>query len=79
MIVVAVNIIWGRRPDDPARKGFGDAFMPEAIKEEALRIGLSLGMTLIVIGRVIAGQRDRVPTWDGHHARLRGKPRPSWH
>jgi diketogulonate reductase-like aldo/keto reductase len=46
---------------------------PEAVEEEALRIGLSLGMTLIdtaeiysdgrseqMIGRVIAGQRDRV-------------------
>jgi len=46
---------------------------PEAIEEEALRTGLSLGMTLIdtsanysdghseeLIGRVIAGQRDRV-------------------
>ena len=46
---------------------------PEAVEEEALRMGLSLGMTLIdtaeiysggrsekLIGRVIAGQRDRV-------------------
>src|SRR5437764_1927978 len=46
---------------------------PEAAEEEALRTGLSLGMTLIdtaenygggrseeLIGRVIAGQRDRV-------------------
>jgi diketogulonate reductase-like aldo/keto reductase len=46
---------------------------PEAVEEEALRVGLSLGMTLIdtaemysdgrseqLIGRVIAGQRDRV-------------------
>jgi diketogulonate reductase-like aldo/keto reductase len=46
---------------------------PEAVEEEALRIGLSLGMTLIdtaemysdgrseqMIGRVIEGQRDRV-------------------
>src|SRR6267143_1459814 len=46
---------------------------PEAAEEEALRSGLSLGMTLIdtaemygsgrseeLIGRVIAGQRDRV-------------------
>jgi hypothetical protein len=46
---------------------------PEAVEEEALRAGLSLGMTLIdtaemysdgrsenLIGRVIAGQRDRV-------------------
>jgi diketogulonate reductase-like aldo/keto reductase len=46
---------------------------PEAVEEEALRTGLSLGMTLIdtaelygngrseeLVGRVIAGQRDRV-------------------
>src|SRR4029077_13707148 len=46
---------------------------PEAAEEETLRTGLSLGMTLIdtaemygdgrsekLIGRVIAGQRDRV-------------------
>jgi hypothetical protein len=46
---------------------------PEAIEEEALRTGLSLGMTLIdtaevysnghseeLIGRVVAGQRDHV-------------------
>ena len=46
---------------------------PQAVEEEALRTGLSLGMTLIdtaeiygggrsekFIGRVIAGQRDRV-------------------
>src|SRR5262245_47630677 len=46
---------------------------PEAVEEEALRTGLSLGMTLIdtaelygdgrsekLIGRAIAGQRDRV-------------------
>jgi diketogulonate reductase-like aldo/keto reductase len=46
---------------------------PEAVEEEALRTGISLGMTLIdtaeiysngkseeLIGRVIAGQRDRV-------------------
>src|SRR5262249_55464754 len=46
---------------------------PQAVEEEALRTGLSLGMTLIdtaevyasgrseqLVGRVIAGQRDRV-------------------
>jgi len=56
---------------------------PEAVEEEALRTGLSLGMTLIdtaeiygngrseeFIGRVIAGQRDRVflvsKVWPNH-------------
>ncbi len=56
---------------------------PEAVEEEALRTGLSLGMTLIdtaevygngrseeLIGRVIAGQRDRVflvsKVWPSH-------------
>src|SRR5712691_2797829 len=56
---------------------------PEAVEEEALRTGISLGMTLIVtaavysngrseelIGRVIAGQRDRVflvsKVWPDH-------------
>src|SRR5438132_14177347 len=56
---------------------------PEAAEEEALRTGLSLGMTLIdtaemygggrsekLIGRVIAGQRDRVflvsKVWPSH-------------
>jgi hypothetical protein len=52
---------------------FGQERHPEAVEEEALRTGLSLGMTLIdtaeiygdgsseeLIGRVIAGQRDRV-------------------
>jgi diketogulonate reductase-like aldo/keto reductase len=56
---------------------------PEAVEEEALRMGLSLGMTLIdtaeiysggrseeLIGRVIAGQRDRVflvsKVWPNH-------------
>ena len=56
---------------------------PEAAEEEALRTGLSLGMTLIdtaemygdgrsekLIGRVIAGQRDRVflvsKVWQTH-------------
>ena len=56
---------------------------PEAAEEEALRTGLSLGMTLIdtaemygggrsekLIGRVIAGQRDRVflvsKVWPNH-------------
>jgi diketogulonate reductase-like aldo/keto reductase len=51
----------------------GQGKHPEAVEEEALRTGLSLGMTLIdtaggygdgrseeLIGRVIAGQRDRV-------------------
>jgi len=51
----------------------GQGRHPEAVEEEALRTGLSLGMTLIdtaegygngrseeLIGRVIAGQRDRV-------------------
>src|ERR1700687_5667790 len=56
---------------------------PEALEEEALRTGISLGMTLIdtaelygngrseeLIGRVIAGQRDRVflvsKVWPNH-------------
>src|SRR5437016_5092238 len=56
---------------------------PEAVEEEALRTGISLGMTLIdtaevysngrseeLIGRVIAGQRDRVflvsKVWPSH-------------
>jgi diketogulonate reductase-like aldo/keto reductase len=56
---------------------------PEAVEEEALRTGLSLGMTLIdtaeiygsgrsekLIGRAIAGQRDRVflvsKVWPNH-------------
>jgi diketogulonate reductase-like aldo/keto reductase len=51
----------------------GEGRHPDAVEEEALRTGLSLGMTLIdtsegysngrseeLIGRVIAGQRDRV-------------------
>jgi aryl-alcohol dehydrogenase-like predicted oxidoreductase len=51
----------------------GEGRHPDAIEEEALRTGLSLGMTLIdtsegyangrseeLIGRAIAGQRDRV-------------------
>jgi diketogulonate reductase-like aldo/keto reductase len=58
---------------------------PEAAEEEALRTGISLGMTLIdtaeiygagnaekLIGRVIAGQRDRVflvsKVWPSHAA-----------
>src|SRR5438874_11080736 len=58
---------------------------PEAAEEEALRTGLSLGMTLIdtaemygggrsekLIGRVVAGQRDRVflvsKVWPNHVA-----------
>ena len=53
--------------------GLGQGRHPEAAEEEALRTGLSLGMTLIdtaemygngasekLIGRAIAGQRDRV-------------------
>ncbi len=64
---------------------------PEAAEEEALRTGLSLGMTLIdtaelygdgrsekLIGRVIAGQRDRVflvsKVWPSHATRS-GIPR----
>jgi diketogulonate reductase-like aldo/keto reductase len=64
---------------------------PQAIEEEALRTGLSLGMTLIdtaelygdgrseeFIGRVIAGQRDRVflvsKVWQSHATRS-GIPR----
>ena len=52
---------------------FAQGRHPEAAEEDALRTGLSLGMTLIdtaemysdgrseeLIGRVIAGQRDRV-------------------
>ncbi len=53
--------------------GQGSAHLAEAVEEEALRTGLSLGMTLIdtaesygngrseeLIGHVIAGERDRV-------------------
>src|SRR5260370_22263221 len=53
--------------------GLAQGRRPEAVEEEALRTGISLGMTLIdtaevygdgrsekLIGRVIAGQRDRV-------------------
>ncbi|MGB8141615.1 MAG: aldo/keto reductase, partial [Pseudolabrys sp.] len=50
--------------------GLGKGKRPQAAEEEALRTGLSLGMTLIdtaeiygseeFIGRAIAGQRDRV-------------------
>src|SRR5438067_2521003 len=63
----------------------GQGRRPEAAEEEALRTGLSLGMTLIdtaemygsgrsetLIGRVIAGQRDRVflvsKVWPNHVA-----------
>jgi diketogulonate reductase-like aldo/keto reductase len=59
---------------------------PESVEEEALRTGISLGMTLIdtaevysngrseqLIGRVIAGQRDRVflvsKVWPNHVTR----------
>jgi diketogulonate reductase-like aldo/keto reductase len=64
---------------------------PQAVEEEALRAGLSLGMTLIdtaelygngrsekLIGRVIAGQRDRIflvsKVWPSH-ATKNGIPR----
>jgi diketogulonate reductase-like aldo/keto reductase len=64
----------------------GQARHPAAIEEEALRTGISLGMTLIdtaeiygsghseeLIGRVIAGQRDRVflvsKVWPNHATR----------
>src|SRR5262245_16512503 len=63
----------------------GEGKRPAASEEEALRTGLSLGMTLIdtaevyaggrseeLIGRVIAGQRDRVflvsKVWPTHVA-----------
>src|SRR6476646_4782119 len=62
--------------------GLGKGRHPVAEEEEALRTGLSLGMTLIdtaeiygsekFIGRVIAGQRDRVflvsKVWPSHVA-----------
>jgi diketogulonate reductase-like aldo/keto reductase len=62
--------------------GLGKGRHPEAVEEEALRTGLSLGMTLIdtaevygseeFIGRVIDGQRDRVflvsKVWPTHVA-----------
>ena len=60
--------------------GLGKGKRPQAAEEEALRTGLSLGMTLIgtaeiygseeFIGRAIAGQRDRVflvsKVWPNH-------------
>jgi diketogulonate reductase-like aldo/keto reductase len=63
--------------------GLAQGRHPEAVEEEALRTGISLGMTLIdtaelygsgrseeLIGRVIAGQRDRVflvsKVWPSH-------------
>jgi diketogulonate reductase-like aldo/keto reductase len=63
--------------------GLGQGKRPDTAEEEALRTGLSLGMTLIdtaeiysdgrsekLIGRVIAGQRDRVllvsKVWPNH-------------
>src|SRR5262249_30429479 len=63
--------------------GLGKGRRPPADEEEALRTGLSLGMTLIdtaeiygseeFIGRVIAGQRNRVflvsKVWPNHVAR----------
>ena len=62
--------------------GLGKRRHPQADEEEALRTGLSLGMTLIdtaeiygsepFIGRVITGQRDRVflvsKVWPNHVA-----------
>jgi diketogulonate reductase-like aldo/keto reductase len=62
--------------------GLGKGKHPQAVEEEALRTGLSLGMTLIdtaeiygseeFIGRAIAGQRDRVflvsKVWPNHVA-----------
>src|SRR6266568_620928 len=71
--------------------GLAQGRRPDAAEEEALRTGLSLGMTLIdtaelygdgrsekLIGRVIAGQRDRVflvsKVWPSHATRS-GIPR----
>jgi len=62
--------------------GLGKGKRPQAVEEEAVRAGLSLGMTLIdtaeiygseeFIGRAIAGQRDRVflvsKVWPNHVA-----------
>ena len=62
--------------------GLGKGRHPQAVEEEALRTGISLGMTLIntaeiygseeFIGRVIAGQRNRVflvsKVWPTHVA-----------
>jgi diketogulonate reductase-like aldo/keto reductase len=65
--------------------GLGQGRHPEAAEEEALRTGVSLGMTLIdtaeiygngnaerLIGRVVAGRRDRVflvsKVWPSHVA-----------
>ena len=62
--------------------GLGKGRHPQAVEEEAVRTGLSLGMTVIdtaevygseeFIGRVIAGQRDRVflvsKVWPTHVA-----------
>src|SRR6202047_1110332 len=62
--------------------GLGKGKHPQAVEEEALRTGLTLGMTLIdtaevygseeFIGRAIAGQRDRVflvsKVWQTHVA-----------
>src|SRR5262245_56932855 len=62
--------------------GLGKGKYPQAVEEDALRTGLSLGMTLIdtaeiygseeFIGRAIVGQRDRVflvsKVWHNHVA-----------
>src|SRR3954447_22176008 len=62
--------------------GLGKGKHPQAVEEEALRMGLSLGMTLIdtaeiygseeFIGRAIEGQRNRVflvsKVWPSHVA-----------
>jgi len=62
--------------------GLGKGKRPQAVEEEAVRTGLSLGMTLIdtaelygseeFIGRAIAGQRNRVflvsKVWPSHVA-----------
>jgi diketogulonate reductase-like aldo/keto reductase len=62
--------------------GLGKGKYPQAVEEDALRTGLSLGMTLVdtaeiygseeLIGRAIAGQRERVflvsKVWPSHVA-----------
>src|SRR5258708_786485 len=68
--------------------GLGKGKHPQAVEEEAVRTGLSLGMTLIdtaevygseeFIGRAIAGQRNRVflvsKVWPSHVAGTRRLP-----